>query len=142
MVGERNIVEIVINIVDIESGPAAIAALQAPHPFGSARNSLVIPPACPDPASTVHRHDDHGCVVKIGIMRIGILEGPTARPHERTADTPVSDNVEYLTRQQPIERLQGAGPRLATSKFEQRVTSERSVPHRRYTRLTVGLVFA
>src|SRR5262245_59270340 len=114
MVGERNIVEIVINIVDIERGPAAIAALQAPHPFDSARNGLVIPPACPNPAGTVHRHDDHGCIVEIGIMRIGILEGPTTWPHQWTADTPVSDDVEYLTRQQPIERLHHAGSRLAT----------------------------
>ena len=42
MIGERNVVEIVIDIVGIEGRPAAVAALQAGDPFDAARDRLVV----------------------------------------------------------------------------------------------------
>src|SRR5579862_9279029 len=42
MIGERNVVEVVIDVVDVESGPAAIAALQALDPLSAARDRRIV----------------------------------------------------------------------------------------------------
>ena len=42
MIGEGNVVEVVIDIVGIEGRPAAVAALQAGDPFDAARDGLVV----------------------------------------------------------------------------------------------------
>src|SRR5262245_65120547 len=103
MISERNVVEIVVNIIDIESGPATIGTLQALHPLDRARDRLVVTVAGACPACAVHRHDNDGCVVEVGIMWIGVLERPAARSNIRAACRPVSDDIEYLLRHQPIE---------------------------------------
>ena len=90
----------------------------------------------------VHRHRHHGGIVSVGIMRIGVLERPTARPNVRTLNGPVAFDVKDLERGEPIERR---AHRLAASfapRFKQRVGGERRVPHRRQTRLAIGLILA
>ena len=75
-------------------------------------------------------------------MRIGVLERPAARPHIRALDGPVALDVEDLERREPIERR---AHRLAAGfapRFKQRVGGERRVPHRRQTRLAIGLILA
>ena len=52
----------------------------------------------------VHRHRHDGGVVEIGIMRVGVLEGPAARPDVGTPSGPVALHVEDLERLQPVER--------------------------------------
>ena len=47
VIGEGNVVEVMIDIVGIEGGPAAIAALQAVDPFDAAGDGLVIARARP-----------------------------------------------------------------------------------------------
>ena len=42
MIGERDVVEILFEIVDVEGGPAAIAALHALDPLAAARDRLVV----------------------------------------------------------------------------------------------------
>lgn len=41
MVGERNVVEIVVRVVGVERGPAPVLALQANNPFARARDCFV-----------------------------------------------------------------------------------------------------
>ena len=106
MIGEGNVVEVVIDIVGIERRPAAIAALQALDPFDAARDGLVV--GLPAPASAlapraVHRHDDDGGVVEIGIVRVAVLERPAAGTHVGPPLAPVALRVELLQRLQPAQ---------------------------------------
>src|SRR5262245_2221529 len=99
MVGKGNVVEIIVDIVYVESRPSPVAALHALDPFHAALDGMIIARPRPDPAGTVHRHDNDGRVIEIRIMRIGILKSPAARPHLRAPDTPVANNIEHLARQ-------------------------------------------
>ena len=73
-------------------------------------------------------------------MRVGVLERPAAGPQPRTDRRPVADRIEHLLVGEPIERLpdRGCEPRLAS--LHQRMTGERSVPHRRQARLAIALL--
>jgi hypothetical protein len=75
-------------------------------------------------------------------MRIGVLERPTTRPNVRTLNGPVALDVKDLQRRQPIERRAHRLAPSFTPRFKQRVRSERGIPHRRQTRLAIGLVLA
>src|SRR5262245_673309 len=99
MVGKGNVVEIVIDIVYVESRPPPVTALQALDPFHAALDGVVIARPRPDPAGTVHRHDNDGRVIEIRIVRIGILKSPAARPDLWAPETPIADNIEHLARQ-------------------------------------------
>ena len=90
----------------------------------------------------VHRHRHHRGVVGVGIMRIGVLERPAARPNVRTLNGPVALDVKDLERREPIERRTHRLAARFTSRFKQRMGGERRVPHRRQTRLAIGLVLA
>src|SRR6185437_12409134 len=93
MIGERNIVEIIINIVDIECRPAAISALQAFDPFGTALDRRIEARAGAGAARSVHRHHDYGGVIEVRIMRIGILESPAAGPYIGALHRPVAGGI-------------------------------------------------
>ena len=103
VVGERNVVEIIFEIVDVEGGPAAVAALHALDPFAAARDRHIIVLGAGCAPHPIHRHDDHGGVVEIGIMRVVVLERPAAGPHVRALHRPVALEVEHLFRHQPVE---------------------------------------
>ena len=145
MIGERNVIEIMIGVVGVESGPCAVSALQSLDPFARARDRLgmsVRGAAHAAAIGAVHRHRHHGGVVGVGIMRVGVLERPAARPDVRTPGGPVALDVEDLERLEPVERRPhrlGAG---VAAGFEQRVGGERGVPDRRQAGLAIGLVLA
>ena len=80
MVGERNIVEVVVAVIDVERAPAAIPALHALDPFAPSRDRAVETIRAGRLLGAIHRHHDDGGVVEIGIVRVGVLEGPSARP--------------------------------------------------------------
>ena len=103
MIGKRNIVEIIINIVDVEGGPATIAALQAFHPFSAAFDRQIIAVTRAATPGTVHRHDGNCGIIEIGIVGIGILKRPATGPHMRPSCRPIADNVEDLAWQEPIQ---------------------------------------
>ena len=105
VIGERNVVEVVVDIVGIERRPAAIAALQALDPFDAARDGLIVgAAACAGLAPrAVHRHDDDGGVVEIGVVRIAVLERPAAGTHVGPPLAPVALRVELLQRFQPAQ---------------------------------------
>ena len=142
MIGEGNIVEIVVNVVDVERRPTAVAALQTFDPFDGTFNSLVVAVAGSRPACAIHCHNDHRGIIEIRIVRVGILKCPTARPHVRAPGGPVSGNIENLARQQPVETAQSTGTGFVVTDFEQRVASEAGVPYRRNAGLAVGLIAA
>ena len=60
-----------------------------------------------------HGHDDDGGVVEIGVMRVGVLEGPAAGPHLRALEGPVAFDVELLQRRQPLQARAAAPATLA-----------------------------
>ena len=109
MVGERDVVEIIFEVVDVERGPAAIAALHALDPLAAARDRGIVFVAAGLPPRAIHRHDHDGGVVEIGIMGIVVLERPAARPHVGAFHGPVALEVQHLPRLQPVERLLGFG---------------------------------
>src|SRR5208282_380552 len=120
-----------------ESGPRAALTLQSLDPFARARDRLgmsVGARAQAPPIRAVHRHRHYGGVVEVGIMRVGVLEGPAARPNIRTSRGPIALHVEDLERLEPIERPYRGGPRVA-ARLHQRVSGERGVPDRRQARL-------
>ena len=96
--------------------------------------------AAAEPLHAIHRHHDHGGVVDVGIMRVGVLERPAAGPHVRPPRHPVALDVEHLQRHQPIEALARLRDRALAADLEQRVAGERGVPHRRHAGLAIGLV--
>ncbi len=73
-------------------------------------------------------------------MRVGVLEGPAARPDVGTPSGPVALHVEDLERLEPVERrLYRRRPRVP-ARLHQRMSGERGVPDRRKAGLAVGLI--
>ncbi len=142
MVRERDVVEIVFKIVGIERRKAAVAALHALDPLAAARDRLVVFIAAIVAAYPVHRHDHDSGIIEIGIVGVGVLERPSARPHVRTFHGPVTLENELLLRKQPVEALAGVVQRLRPAGLEQRVTGQRGIPDRRYAGLAVGLILS
>ena len=113
MIGKGNVVEIVVDIVGVESGPAAVAALQAGRPFDAAGNGLVIAVARRELAArAIHGHDHDRRIVQIGIMGVAILEGPAAGAHVRAPLGPIPLHVALLQRPQPGQAALGGARRL------------------------------
>src|SRR5258705_10625403 len=79
VIGEWNIVEIIFEIVDVEGGPAAIAALHALDPFAAARDRGIVFMAPGSVPRAIHRHYHNGGVVEVPIVGIFLLEGPATR---------------------------------------------------------------
>src|SRR5215471_13609567 len=103
MIGEGNIVEIIVDVVDVVRRPAAIVALHALDPLHATIDGLVIAGTGPRPPRPVHGHDNHGGVIEVRIVWIGILESPTTWAHLRAAVRPVSGNAKNLARHQPVK---------------------------------------
>src|SRR5439155_22495463 len=89
MIGERNMVEVVMRVVGIERRPTAVAALHAEDPFGRPVDSRLV---C-GPVKAVERQCHGRGVVKIGVVRIGVLKGPAARSEPGASDRPVANPV-------------------------------------------------
>ena len=73
-------------------------------------------------------------------MRVGILEGPAARPDIRAPVSPVAFHIKNLSWLQPLKALERAFALSLTPNFQQAVGGEPRVPHRRDARLAVNLV--
>src|SRR5713226_10433228 len=107
MIGEGNIVEVIFEIVDVEGGPAAIAALHALDPFAATRDRGIVFMASGSAPRAIHRHDYDGGVVEVGIVGIVVLEGPAARSNLRPLHGPVALDIQHLLWQQPVKTLFG-----------------------------------
>ena len=140
MIGERNIVEVQVVVVGIEGAPAAVATLQAADPFTPAVDRRLEPLVAKTALRPVHRHDHDGGVIEVGVMRVGILERPSAGTHVRPVGDPVAGQVEHLQGLQPVQSGSGAFDRWLGANLEQRLAHERGVPHRRHAGLAIGFV--
>ena len=141
MIGEGNVVQEIIGVVGVERAPAAVAAIAAPRPIrapasnvaASPRGLAARPRRPPDPWPS-----PHGGVVDVGIMGVGVLEGPAAGAHVAAAARPVALDVEDLQRRQPVEPRAGAASR-SRRRPPAGVRRERGVPDRRNAGLAIGL---
>jgi len=137
VVGERDVVQVEMRVLRLERAPAAVehaaaVRLHPDDPFAGARDrlgigGLVIP---------VQQHRHHGGVVHVGVVRVFVLERPTARPQAGTTHRPVAGNVQNLTIRQPA-----AGVIVRDARLRHGVAGERGVPNRRQTGLAVGTGF-
>ncbi len=133
VIGEGDVVEIVVGVVDIEGSPAAIAALHADEPFRRAGDRFAIFRS----VQPVERQCHHRSIVEIGVMRIGVLERPTAGPKPGPRHGPIAGEIGHLAAQQPFE----AAPRRfarGTSGLEQGMRSKPGVPDRGEAGLAVA----
>ncbi len=141
MIGEGNVVQIVIGVVGIEGAPAAVFALQALHPFATARDGVpVIRFRRNALFGAVQRHHHHGGVVEIGIIGVVVLKGPAAGTHAGLFLRPIAFHIQNLERLQPFKPARHSGIGLDRARFHQRMADQRRIPHRRDARLAIGFV--
>ena len=134
VIGERDVVQIVVRVVGIKRSPAAISALHPDDPLGRAING----PAIPCSVETVESKGDHGSVVKIRIIRVFVLKSPAAGSHFGAGRPPIPDPLQHLLGLEPIECPPDGRCEARVFDLHKRVTGEGGVPHRRKTRLAIG----
>ncbi len=136
MIGERNLVEVVIRVVGVEGCIAAVARLHAVNPLGSPLYALPIAIV----AGLQHRPGYHRRIVDVGVVIVAELKRPATAAHARTAVRPVAFFVEQLARPEPVESAQHAGIGSVIVGLLKRQASQARVPYRRHTGLAVGVV--
>ncbi len=136
VIGERDVIEIEMHVVGVERAPPAVAALHAEDPFLGAVDRLAVA----GPVEAVERQGNRGGVVEIGVMRVGVLERPAARPQPGTGRGPVADRVEHLLVGEPVDRAADRRRKPRVADLHQRVAGERAVPHRREAGLAVAVL--
>ena len=137
VIGERDVVEVVYSL-SASNAPQPPFWLCRPTIHSAAR--AIGPEVARRSTCAIHRHHHHGGVVEIGIMRIGILERPAARPHVRAlaAQSPSTSSICCGASQSRPCRPAPASALAAD--LEQRMAGQRRVPHRRHAGLAIGLV--
>ena len=140
MVGEGYVVEIIIFVVGIEGAPGAVLALHADDPFASAGDRIAIVGTAGQVLHAIHRHRDDGGIVDIGIVRVGVLEGPAAGADIGPPCDPVAADIEHLLRHQPIEATLDLRDRVLAADLQQSVAGEPGIPDRRDAGLAIRLV--
>ena len=115
--------------------------MQAVDPLAAPRNRLIVLGAGVErPACAVHRHDDNGCIVEIGIVRVVVLERPASRTHARPLLDPVALDIENLLGLQPVQRGLCRRHFLLAADFDHRMCGQRGIPDWRHAWLAVSLV--
>ena len=97
MVGERDVVQVEMRVLRLERAPATVGRLHADDPFARPLDRLEMRQI----AIAMQQHADDGGVIDIGVMRIGILECPAARPQSWPTHRPVADHIQDLPLAQP-----------------------------------------
>ena len=136
MIRERNVIEVEMRVLRLERAPAAVEfsaapGLHADDPFAGAGDGLAVRRI----AAAMQEHGDDGGIVHIGIMRVFVLERPSARPQTGTADSPIAGEGGDLFFQQPL-----AGGLDVPSGLDHRMTGEAGVPDGRQAGLAVRAV--
>src|ERR1700730_15556632 len=136
MIGEWDVVEVLMRVVRIECSPPTTATLHSHNPFSRPldRNADL---ACRCP---IHCHHHNRGVVDIGVVRIGVLKGPAAGPDIRPTCRPITSEVEDLLGYEPLKRLPDRPADALLPNLEQGVAGQRSVPDRGYTGLAVRFI--
>ena len=126
-------------VVGIKGGKPAIMALQPQRPFSAPRNRLGVglPPRI---SGAVHRHDDHGGIIEVGVIIIAILKRPAAGAHAAPLLGPIAGHIQDLTRAQPIQRLVRGGDRGIIARLQHGMRGQCRIPHGADAGLAVSLV--
>ncbi len=90
----------------------------------------------------MHRHRHDRCVVDIGIVVVGILEGPAAGPEPGPGIRPVAVDVQHLLVGEPVHRLLDRWILAVDAGLQQGMGDERRIPDGRDAGLAIGLVVA
>src|SRR5260221_181749 len=93
VIGERNVVEVIFEIVDVEGGPAAIATLHTLDPFAAAGDRNIVFLALAGAPGAIHGHHHHGGVVEVRVIGIVVLKGPAAGANLRPLHGPVAFDI-------------------------------------------------
>src|SRR5260370_7470288 len=123
----------IIDVVRVEGAPAAVPALHALDPLGGAINRGTVAYG----VVAMHGERHHRAVVDIRIMRVGVLEGPAARPHIGAPLRPVALDVEDLPLGEPVESTRRRIGRGATP-FHEPLTNQPLVPYPPAPRLPIA----
>ncbi len=118
MVGERDVVEVIIFVVGVEGAPGTILALHPQNPFAGARQRSIEVPPPGQILQPIHRHGDDGGVIDVRIVRIGVLKGPAAGTKIGPSRDPVAAHVEDLFRGEPIEAALDLGGCAGVAGFQ------------------------
>ena len=125
-----------MRVVGVERAPAAVAALHADDPFGARARS---PRGSGRRSKRSSASADRGGVVEIGIMRVGVLERPAARPQIRAAAPPSRRRRRAPASPASQSSARGATPvEPRVADLHQRMAGERRIPHRRQAGLAIG----
>ena len=140
VIGEGDVVEVVMGVVSIKGAPAAALALHANGPVRRALDGLVGARrrGAGGTAMAVHGQHHHGGVIHIGVMRVLVLEGPAARLEMRPLPGPVAAHLGDLAGQKPFDAAADRLLGLRPAGLEQRMRHEGSVPDWREAGLDIG----
>ena len=132
MIGEGDVIEVLVIVVGVEGAPAAILALQADHPLAAPADRLSKARRIRFAATgrPVHGHHHDGRIIQVRIVRIGVLERPPAGPHPRAPFGPVTFNIHHLQRLQPLQPLARLFHRFFPAHFQEGMAGQRRVPDR------------
>ena len=127
MVGEGDLVQVGVGVVDVKRRPTAVARLHAEDPFRRALDRLGVARL----AAPVHRPRDDRRVVDVGVVVVAELERPAAAAQLRPGQAPVPRLVEQLALAQPVEAAQHVRVGHVPGRLLQREGGEPGVPGRR-----------
>ena len=141
MVGERNVVEIVVFVVGVERAPGAVLALQSQDPFLRARDRRAVidaadraaarGPSPSPPPRCRRRRDNAGWRIGTPSRRAG---HPAAARSSRLFTSSTCFGSSHCS------ALAHPRQRLAVAGLQQRMAGEPGVPDRRDAGLAIGLV--
>ena len=141
MIGERNVVEVIIFVLGIERAPSPIGTLHSQNPCARRLNRLTEIPVVPVHAlGAVHCHHHDRRVVNVGIMGIRVLERPAAGIEMRSSRAPIALDVQNLSGGEPGKTLADLVDGAIGAGFQQGMTGEPGIPNRRHAGLAIGFV--
>ena len=140
MIGEGNVVEIVVLVVGIERAPSAVLALHPHDPFPGPGDRAAEVGLGIRALHAIHRHHHDRGIIDVRVVRIGVLKRPAAGTDIGPPRDPIAFDVEDLPGHQPFKTFAGVRRRVLATDLEQGMADEAGVPDRRDARLAIGLV--
>src|SRR6516164_7457161 len=99
VVGEWDMIEVIVRIVGVKRAPPAVSALHSDHPLCRPVNRATVSrrPEAVESESYCRR------IVQIGVIGVLKLESPATGTQPRAGRCPVADHLEDLLTLEPIE---------------------------------------
>ena len=104
MVGEWDMVKVVMGVVGVKRAPPAISALHSDYPFCRPVNRAAISRRPEAVESKSYRRR----IIQIGVIGVFKLESPATGTQPRAGRCPVANHLEDLLTLEPIERRAAA----------------------------------